>query len=771
MFQRDVYATAIVTASKNAESLRFLQAVSSHFYDSEEDESWSSVIPTLPRDVFVSYIHVLKLFTALANLHLGGFVFDTSSQDFLQELAEQETSMIASPRRFREVYGPLVLSVANIYRENSTRSQGRLGLCDWAADSLGLNSGEIGNLRLDSGSDRQTSARVCRTDRGGFGDEDEDEEGEDDDYGDVEDETLRMRMMRMDEDDEGEDEGKDEDENEGEGEGEDEDEEGEEEAVCRNDVTEDVQRRRTCACLHLTSLHHATVVSSVDAPPDLHEARVPISCTKEGEKKTFESSDSAYQDRTRMQWSESSVVSWRDSIGQHRAVIREGLDHRLKSRSCKQPGGNGERQFSAMHVGVMGTLGTGISVVLIASTLPTLLEGAAYEPECHSPISASLPTCHLAAHPMGNLLQRALANQTQRPFLELSANPIRECDGEIPEKTRRPEASSGTNPTCENPGATPPEIEPSSPRRKSIALAAKPLRPPVVEWVSPHKMNCDDISALYLPTLRPYSTQLHRRQLPPPGHELSGWRTNRRAHVDRLRNHPAIFWKTPLIKNSPVRPGYRIVQAISLPLSPPVGFASKLSAPLLQKYNYGYGAVPECAGRGSGRSPRKPPNPTISFDTIRTYENPESNQGRFGDGRALCQPWSLRKTDPGREERERSGYQIPTAFKPGDSQVNMQDGVSEGIWKAPNNEVSRADEDPGTIPTCGNPVIRPGIEPGSPWWEASVLTSQPPRPRWEEFVLRASSDITARFNWLQSKGEIIIDVLKTCACPADMGLV
>ncbi|KAJ8867652.1 hypothetical protein PR048_031455 [Dryococelus australis] len=33
----------------------------------------------------------------------------------------------------------------------------------------------------------------------------------------------------------------------------------------------------------------------------------------------------------------------------------------------------------------------------------------------------------------------------------------------------------------------------------------------------------------------------------------------------------------------------------------------------------------------------------------------------------------------------------------------------------------------GTIPTCENPVTRPGIEPGSPWWEASVLTARPPR--------------------------------------------
>ncbi|KAJ8882333.1 hypothetical protein PR048_014135 [Dryococelus australis] len=30
--------------------------------------------------------------------------------------------------------------------------------------------------------------------------------------------------------------------------------------------------------------------------------------------------------------------------------------------------------------------------------------------------------------------------------------------------------------------------------------------------------------------------------------------------------------------------------------------------------------------------------------------------------------------------------------------------------------------------TCENPVVRPGIEPVSPWWEARALIAQPPRP-------------------------------------------
>ncbi|KAJ8885881.1 hypothetical protein PR048_012087 [Dryococelus australis] len=34
----------------------------------------------------------------------------------------------------------------------------------------------------------------------------------------------------------------------------------------------------------------------------------------------------------------------------------------------------------------------------------------------------------------------------------------------------------------------------------------------------------------------------------------------------------------------------------------------------------------------------------------------------------------------------------------------------------------------GTIPSSESPVTRPGIEHGSPWWEASGLTTRPPRP-------------------------------------------
>ncbi|KAJ8882999.1 hypothetical protein PR048_014838 [Dryococelus australis] len=53
-----------------------------------------------------------------------------------------------------------------------------------------------------------------------------------------------------------------------------------------------------------------------------------------------------------------------------------------------------------------------------------------------------------------------------------------------------------------------------------------------------------------------------------------------------------------------------------------------------------------------------------------------------------------------------------------------------GIQRRGKREIPKKTRRPaassGTIPTCGNPVTRQGIEPGSPWWEASSLTAHPP---------------------------------------------
>ncbi|KAJ8867260.1 hypothetical protein PR048_031059 [Dryococelus australis] len=87
-------------------------------------------------------------------------------------------------------------------------------------------------------------------------------------------------------------------------------------------------------------------------------------------------------------------------------------------------------------------------------------------------------------------------------------------------------------------------------------------------------------------------------------------------------------------------------------------------------------------------------------------------------------------------------FRLTTSFITLLPRISNHDGanralVSEEIWTALNSEVLRADkldrEDP---PTNGivrhdshmrNPVTRPGIELGSPWWEASGLTARLPR--------------------------------------------
>ncbi|KAJ8875370.1 hypothetical protein PR048_023265 [Dryococelus australis] len=51
-----------------------------------------------------------------------------------------------------------------------------------------------------------------------------------------------------------------------------------------------------------------------------------------------------------------------------------------------------------------------------------------------------------------------------------------------------------------------------------------------------------------------------------------------------------------------------------------------------------------------------------------------------------------------------------------------------GKWDIP-EETHRPTSSSGTILTCKNLVTRPGNEPGSPWWESSRLTVQPPWPR------------------------------------------
>ncbi|KAJ8878308.1 hypothetical protein PR048_018885 [Dryococelus australis] len=80
-------------------------------------------------------------------------------------------------------------------------------------------------------------------------------------------------------------------------------------------------------------------------------------------------------------------------------------------------------------------------------------------------------------------------------------------------------------------------------------------------------------------------------------------------------------------------------------------------------------------------------------------------------------PWRSRLV------RHRSGMREALGSNPGSS-AEMQGRGKREI----SEKTRRPTASYGTIPTCENPVTRPGIEACSPWWEASVLIAQPPRP-------------------------------------------
>ncbi|KAJ8877658.1 hypothetical protein PR048_022113 [Dryococelus australis] len=78
-----------------------------------------------------------------------------------------------------------------------------------------------------------------------------------------------------------------------------------------------------------------------------------------------------------------------------------------------------------------------------------------------------------------------------------------------------------------------------------------------------------------------------------------------------------------------------------------------------------------------------------------------------------------------------------------------------GKWETP-EKTCRPSASSGKIPTCKNPVTRPGIEPVSPRWEASRLTAQPFLPRGSSvrtrvpvavWRLRSTVDLCSSSRW------------------------
>ncbi|KAJ8876872.1 hypothetical protein PR048_021320 [Dryococelus australis] len=70
----------------------------------------------------------------------------------------------------------------------------------------------------------------------------------------------------------------------------------------------------------------------------------------------------------------------------------------------------------------------------------------------------------------------------------------------------------------------------------------------------------------------------------------------------------------------------------------------------------------------------------------------------------------------------------------------LDGGGGKGKREIP-KKTHRPTASPRMIPTCESPVTRPGIEPGPPWWEVSVLTAQLPRPHLSGISFAVKSNI------------------------------
>ncbi|KAJ8877995.1 hypothetical protein PR048_022458 [Dryococelus australis] len=152
---------------------------------------------------------------------------------------------------------------------------------------------------------------------------------------------------------------------------------------------------------------------------------------------------------------------------------------------------------------------------------------------------------------------------------------------------------------------------------------------------------------------------------------------------------------------------------------------------------------------------------------ILTSKNPEWTQPGIEYGFAMM----------GGEQSNRSVPAAPNNAWKHEAKYRLSECVSEDIWTALNIEVLRADEawsvagmkgpgkrkipektrrptaSSGAIPRMRKSgVTRPGIESGSPWWEASRLTAEPPWPHMPPNNVRSRNQrIVPQFSSHQAK--------------------
>ncbi|KAJ8875212.1 hypothetical protein PR048_023107 [Dryococelus australis] len=301
-------------------------------------------------------------------------------------------------------------------------------------------------------------------------------------------------------------------------------------------------------------------------------------------------------------------------------------------------------------------------------------------------------------------LPRQSGQESQRPD-EGEARRVWSCTRmkcrekrEISEKTRRPAASSGTISTCENPEATPPRVE-----NFSALVGGDQLLDDTQRGMGGGPSGSDELCAPLIICCKAASL-LASHHGDPDFRMCESCRT------------------TPLVggfsRGSPVPPALSfrhcsILNSITLIGSQDLDV--KASANLFPH------SIKDVRLDAWPR-----PNPAVSLATMqRTAAGTQLVVAHDHD----ILDAHRRNQQPQRSRQGTERTAPPTTSRlPDSTRVWSSAGMRGwGKRKIP-EKTSLLVASSGTIPTCEKPrVSRPGIEPGSPWWESSRLTTQLPR--------------------------------------------
>ncbi|KAJ8884019.1 hypothetical protein PR048_015876 [Dryococelus australis] len=298
--------------------------------------------------------------------------------------------------------------------------------------------------------------------------------------------------------------------------------------------------------------------------------------------------------------------------------------------------------------------------------------------------------------------------------------------GEIPEKTRRPAAPSGTIFTCENRGATPAGIESGSPMWKAIQQEEDVLQGRVMFSIP--RFSIAILEALKRP-LRGWLISIELQPLQPVlggGGLLEG----RREHT-HLRKEGTKGPRGTL-------PVLSVMASLfhSAGVYPPGGFLGESGPPSSGWARLGgLGACGHLAHVRSAPSHRLHVIKAQVTTASRAACSCNTHTQNTSAGVSLHNGTSpVKHTLPAAvTENKISGFLLPTADFPWRSRLvrhrsAFEYQVSVGIqgrWKRDIPvKIPRPAASVVTITTCENQgVVRLEIEPGLPWWEASILTA------------------------------------------------